>query len=232
MGDESTQATIVSNHSSRESFAALPDPHDGSSDWEPATIHFNSENISSDNPPSTTHPSTVVNNPSPSLSSTMPTNFPSSLIVSKSPLPILPSAGISVASAPANNTVPEFLYQLTKMLTGGHNDIIEWSNGKTCRRLYDHKIPGHPVTSGLLDICCILTLDCCCHHFASCAGRIEVHNPHKLESTVLQKYFRHSKFASFQRTLNRTLAYLLLMSVVIPQLTLTVFFHVVAPQVN
>jgi hypothetical protein len=31
---------------------------------------------------------------------------------------------------------------------------------------------------------------------------IEVHNPYKLESQVLHKYFRHSKFASFQRQLN------------------------------
>ena len=34
------------------------------------------------------------------------------------------------------------------------------------------------------------------------AGRIEVHNPHRLASEVLHKYFRHSKFASFQRQLN------------------------------
>ena len=33
-------------------------------------------------------------------------------------------------------------------------------------------------------------------------GRIEVHSPQKLESHVLKKYFRHSKFASFQRQLN------------------------------
>jgi HSF-type DNA-binding len=33
-------------------------------------------------------------------------------------------------------------------------------------------------------------------------GKIEVHSPHKLETEVLKKYFRHSKFASFQRQLN------------------------------
>jgi len=60
-----------------------------------------------------------------------------------------------------NTNVPEFLYQLIKMLTDNHRDVIEWSNGK-----------------------------------------IEVHNPHKLESDVLNKYFRHSKYASFQRQLN------------------------------
>jgi HSF-type DNA-binding len=38
-----------------------------------------------------------------------------------------------------------------------------------------------------------------CHHRT---GRIEVHSPHRLESDVLKKYFRHSKFASFQRQLN------------------------------
>merc|ERR1719201_286921 len=65
------------------------------------------------------------------------------------------------APSAADNTVAEFLYQLTKMLTDDNREVIEWNNGK-----------------------------------------IEVHNPHKLASSVLHQYFRHSKFASFQRQLN------------------------------
>lgn len=64
------------------------------------------------------------------------------------------------SSAPGSS-VPEFLYQLTKMLTEDNREVIEWSN-----------------------------------------GLIKVHNPGKLESHVLHKYFRHSKFSSFQRQLN------------------------------
>lgn len=157
MGDESGQATVVSNSSSRESFAGLVS-HDASGQWD---YQAGSRSITMSEPQTNQDNSITPQSSSPNLTSTIPSTFPSTLIVSKTPLPILPSAGLAVSAAPANNTVPEFLYQLTKMLTGGHNDIIEWSN-----------------------------------------GRIEVHNPHKLESTVLQKYFRHSKFASFQRQLN------------------------------
>ena len=45
-------------------------------------------------------------------------------------LQITSSTGVLVASTPNTNTVPEFLYQLTKMLTDNNRDIIEWSNGK------------------------------------------------------------------------------------------------------
>ena len=65
-----------------------------------------------------------------------------------------------IPPAPATS-VPEFLFQLTKMLTDDNSDIIEWVSGK-----------------------------------------IAVHNPNKLASTVLHRYFRHSKYASFQRQLN------------------------------
>eukprot|EP00586_Coscinodiscus_wailesii_P020309 CAMPEP_0172501854 /NCGR_PEP_ID=MMETSP1066-20121228/154399_1 /TAXON_ID=671091 /ORGANISM="Coscinodiscus wailesii, Strain CCMP2513" /LENGTH=368 /DNA_ID=CAMNT_0013276883 /DNA_START=24 /DNA_END=1127 /DNA_ORIENTATION=- len=61
----------------------------------------------------------------------------------------------------ANHTIPEFLYQLTKMLTKENSDIIEWDN-----------------------------------------GRINVHDPSRLASDILHKYFRHSNYSSFQRQLN------------------------------
>jgi len=60
-----------------------------------------------------------------------------------------------------HHPIPEFLYQLTKMLTDDNSEIIEWQD-----------------------------------------GRIKVHHPERLEGEVLARYFRHSKFASFQRQLN------------------------------
>lgn len=91
----------------------------------------------------------------------MPSATSSTSLSAPPTMHITSSTGVLVASTPNTNTVPEFLYQLTKMLTDNNRDIIEWSNGK-----------------------------------------IEVHSPHKLESHVLNRYFRHSKFASFQRQLN------------------------------
>ena len=35
-----------------------------------------------------------------------------------------------VSSTPISTTVPEFLYQLTKMLTDNNKEVIEWANGK------------------------------------------------------------------------------------------------------
>eukprot|EP00980_Cylindrotheca_fusiformis_P028437 scaffold22599_cov139-Cylindrotheca_fusiformis.AAC.28 len=41
-----------------------------------------------------------------------------------------PSTGVVIPSVSSPNAVPEFLYQLTKMLTDNNRDIIEWSNGE------------------------------------------------------------------------------------------------------
>jgi HSF-type DNA-binding len=106
-----------------------------------------------------------VNNP---LAAQSPAVRTLAVVPSAAPVPIVPSntvvtsvVGVPSKLAPANNSVAEFLYQLTKMLTDDNKEVIEWSNSK-----------------------------------------IEVHNPYKLASEVLPKYFRHSKFASFQRQLN------------------------------
>lgn len=97
---------------------------------------------------------------------------------------ISPSTGVVVPSVvPSTNTVPEFLYQLTKMLTDNNRDIIEWSNGTSRSRWIPWK------TAHVNTYFCF-------------KGKIEVHNPHKLQTHVLNRYFRHSKFASFQRQLN------------------------------
>lgn len=118
--------------------------------------------------------SSIVSNPLAPTVRSHPTLVPNP--TAPAPVPIVPSHPTAAAAAvtpvlapsapaatpaPANNTVAEFLYQLTKMLTDDNREVIEWSNSK-----------------------------------------IEVHNPTKLASDVLHKYFRHSKFASFQRQLN------------------------------
>lgn len=109
----------------------------------------------------------------------------------------------------AANTIPEFLYQLTKLLTDDNRDAIEWNYGKTSDACFVYKLENEIKNSS-----CVLHLvhmhspSLFVHvsigpiHTLFNAGRIEVHNPHKLEANVLKKYFRHSKYASFQRQLN------------------------------
>lgn len=73
------------------------------------------------------------------------------------------AAGYSAQNmvATPHHPIPEFLYQLTKMLTDDNTTYIEWKE-----------------------------------------GRIFVYDPPGLADNVLQRYFRHSKYASFQRQLN------------------------------
>jgi hypothetical protein len=63
--------------------------------------------------------------------------------------------------ATPHHPIPEFLYQLTKMLTDDNSTYIEWKE-----------------------------------------GRIFVYDPPALAENILHRYFRHSKYASFQRQLN------------------------------
>lgn len=58
-----------------------------------------------------------------------PDSSPSPNLAGSGSMRISSSTGVLVASTPNTNTVPEFLYQLTKMLTDNNRDIIEWSNG-------------------------------------------------------------------------------------------------------
>mmetsp|Transcript_9590 Transcript_9590/g.28634 ORF Transcript_9590/g.28634 Transcript_9590/m.28634 type:complete len:479 (+) Transcript_9590:69-1505(+) len=61
--------------------------------------------------------------------------------------------------------------------------------------------PHHPVAEFLYQLTKMLTDDNN-EIIEWVDGRIKVHYPERLESEVLHKYFRHSKFASFQRQLN------------------------------
>eukprot|EP00541_Cyclophora_tenuis_P000687 CAMPEP_0116547942 /NCGR_PEP_ID=MMETSP0397-20121206/4053_1 /TAXON_ID=216820 /ORGANISM="Cyclophora tenuis, Strain ECT3854" /LENGTH=548 /DNA_ID=CAMNT_0004072521 /DNA_START=244 /DNA_END=1890 /DNA_ORIENTATION=+ len=61
--------------------------------------------------------------------------------------------------------------------------------------------PHHPIAEFLYQLTKMLTDDNR-EIIEWSNGKIKVHHPERLESEVLHKYFRHSKFASFQRQLN------------------------------
>lgn len=156
--ERTPQPVAVSSTSSLDSFAAtipLPTPNEDCQHSVPAPII---PSLSGRFSEAAGH-FVKVNNPlaTPIANASSPVDGP---ITTTTTAPIQGSSS-NAAPVPANNTVAEFLYQLTKMLTEDNRQVIEWCNGK-----------------------------------------IEVHNPHKLASDVLHKYFRHSKFASFQRQLN------------------------------
>jgi hypothetical protein len=61
--------------------------------------------------------------------------------------------------------------------------------------------PHHPIAEFLYQLTKMLTDDN--NEIVEwTSGKIRVHHPERLEAEVLHKYFRHSKFASFQRQLN------------------------------
>lgn len=65
----------------------------------------------------------------------------------------------------------------------------------------DEQSPHHPIAEFLYQLTKMLQDDND-EVIEWTQGRIRVHFPDRLESEVLHKYFRHSKFASFQRQLN------------------------------
>lgn len=57
-------------------------------------------------------------------------------------VPMLPSGTpLTMPGTAGNNSIPEFLYQLTKMLTDNNRHIIEWTNGTSFSFLIGTGIP-------------------------------------------------------------------------------------------
>lgn len=96
-------------------------------------------------------------------------------------------AGIQPPPVPAKE--PASLEAILAQAQGGHPGDRGGSN------------QHHPVAEFLYQLTKMLTDDNS-DIIEWVDGRIKVHHPERLESDVLHKYFRHSKFASFQRQLN------------------------------
>jgi hypothetical protein len=65
------------------------------------------------------------------LQAPLPAGLPH-MMLPPNQIPMFPTVGDAVAGlrTAGGNSVPEFLYQLTKMLTDDNREIIEWSKGK------------------------------------------------------------------------------------------------------
>jgi hypothetical protein len=73
------------------------------------------------------HPAPV---PPPTAMQKLPSSI--SLVPSAPQLHLSPSTGVVVpTSVASSDTVPEFLYQLTKMLSDSNREVIEWSHGES-----------------------------------------------------------------------------------------------------
>ena len=79
---------------------------------------------------------------------------------------------------------------------GGMNDLRQAAHD-----FQDRNGQHHPIAEFLYQLTKMLTDDNS-EIIEWADGRIRVHHPERLEAEVLHKYFRHSKFASFQRQLN------------------------------
>lgn len=90
------------------------------------------------------------------------------------------------------------------MTRGGNDSVDDDGNndeGLDGQEEFDHNGQHHPIAEFLYQLTKMLTDDNS-EIIEWADGRIKVHYPERLEAEVLHKYFRHSKFASFQRQLN------------------------------
>ena len=76
--------------------------------------------------PSIHYPSTLTNHNNNNIKITTPKPLTST---TQHPKPLIRKS--NATSSSHNNTVPEFLYQLTKLLTDDNRHVIEWSKGKS-----------------------------------------------------------------------------------------------------
>jgi hypothetical protein len=107
-----------------------------------------------------------------------------------------------ISSSDMNNNDP--VEQASGDIKEGTNtsDSLPDDGGDAQRQEYtDRNGQHHPIAEFLYQLTKMLTDDNV-EIIEWVDGRIKVHYPERLEGEVLHKYFRHSKFASFQRQLN------------------------------
>ena len=189
----------ISSSSSLQSFTVMDQPLSGGSDSIDSSCS-NSQSLLGEGRDSSSPQFTSINNKG--MTTMMPPQGGAMSHPAYAPL-LLPSTSLPMegrlqqelaaySTIPSgSNSIPEFLYQLTKMLTDDNRDIIEWTHGACSNVDCPHSETQPCVTSPTHRHLTIISL-------FYVTGRIEVHNPYKLESLVLGKYFRHSKVRSYK----------------------------------
>mmetsp|Transcript_21306 Transcript_21306/g.32601 ORF Transcript_21306/g.32601 Transcript_21306/m.32601 type:complete len:591 (+) Transcript_21306:111-1883(+) len=122
----------------------------------------------------------------------------SSLIapVSASSASVVPHADNIASAASALSAMNTPLYAV-----GVLPNPLEAQNNRVPHQLVNSHAPHHPIAEFLYQLTKMLTDDNS-EVIEWSQGRIKVHDPERLANEVLHKYFRHSKYASFQRQLN------------------------------
>jgi len=109
----------------------------------------------------------------------------------RSPLMPVPGGPYKKPLSPKKSKKPEFLVKLYRMLQCEDPAVICWDNG-TCIMMRDCDNLVGGLRGRLIPLSFVIYP----------AGRIHVHDPKVLGQSILHKYFRHSKYSSFQRQLN------------------------------